>query len=724
MTLPVRPQGIARKARRLSWSLLKAMAPSHTARGVWARRALRGSRDLGRTAQLRVRRDQRMAAPDDWLGQNYLEHFRLLTDKSGYFFERESSGHYARAPGDPRVVAFYLPQFHPIPENDRAWGKGFTEWTNVASGRPRYAGHWQPILPRDLGFYDLRLEAVLEQQIELARRHGIYGFGFHHYWFSGKRLLERPLDVFLSHPEWDFSFVISWANENWTRRWDGHEQDVIVKQEYRGDDPLRFIQDVEPILLDPRYMRQDGKPILLVYRVPALKDPRRWTDVWRTYFRERHDTELYLIAILSFDIDDPRGWGFDAAIDHAPLTVGRKHLAEGTVPPTVDVTRDLLDPDFAGMVFDYRAVARNRCHDRYVRFPHYTSVMPSWDNDARRRGKGSTVFCFENPDLYGHWLDATIRSTPEDQAGRLVFINAWNEWAEGAMLEPSLHYGSAVLNRTVQVISSHSRDACNRRSFPLYGIQRRLGVDVAVVVHLYHTDRWKPIQERLGCLDPATFDLYVTLPVEEQDFADTIMDYKQDATVITVPNRGRDVLPFVHVARRLDAHGYRYLLKLHSKKSPHRRDGDWWFGDLLTKLLPSPEVVGEILLALERHGGMVGPAGHFQSQLVYAGSNLSDLGGIIAKLYGEQRSRAVLSGLPARGFFAGTMFWSTFKAVRPILDLCLMPEDFESERGQYDGTMAHAVERALGIVPTEEGFPVMQSDGHSVRPVTRDDIIE
>lgn len=351
---------------------------------------------------------------------------------------RDASAHHA-AGGAIKAIAFYLPQFHRIPENDAWWGAGFTEWTNVVRARPQFPGHEQPHEPGELGYYDLRDVSVQYRQAALAREHGLHGFCFHHYWFAGTRLLRRPLDQLLAHPDLDIAFCLCWSNENWTRRWDGNEQDVLIAQRHSPEDDLAFIRDIAPALADRRYIRVDGRPLLVVYRPELLPDAAATAARWRAWSRQSGVGDLFLVGTQAFERRDPRTFGFDAAMDFAPNNLGA---------PDITASVPGVSPDFRGVIYDYRYLvdyARRMTPPPYRLF---RSVAPRWDNEARRPGRGS-IFAHSSPDLYRQALEHTCRYTHAHLADTpFVFINAWNEWAESAYLEPDRRHGDAYLRAT------------------------------------------------------------------------------------------------------------------------------------------------------------------------------------------------------------------------------------------------------------------------------------
>lgn len=348
-----------------------------------------------------------------------------------------------------KLIAMYLPQYHPIPENDRWWGEGFTEWTNVRKAEPRFPGHYQPHVPGQLGYYDLRDAGVRKAQADLAREYGIHGFCYYHYWFNGKRLLETPFNEVLRTGEPDFPFCLCWANENWTRRWDGSEHEVLMAQMYSDEDSRRFIEDLIPVFRDHRYIRVNGKPLLLVYRTSLLPDPRRTAGIWREAVQRAGVEDLYLVRVENLlhadELQTPTSIGFDAAMEFAPYwaRVGTSlaNLAE-VGGPDHPIPADQR-------VFDYDRCMRQMMERNAAPYKLFRGVFPGWDNSSRRRS-GATTFVNASPEQYAYWLAAMLRQTVDTHEGdeRILFINAWNEWGEGCHLEPDEKSGLAYLEAT------------------------------------------------------------------------------------------------------------------------------------------------------------------------------------------------------------------------------------------------------------------------------------
>jgi hypothetical protein len=349
---------------------------------------------------------------------------------------------------DVRLIAFYLPQYHPIPENDAWWGKGFTEWPGVASARPLFERHYQPHIPADLGFYDLRLPEARAAQAELARQYGIHGFCYHYYWFSGRRILQRPLDDVLRTGEPDFPFCVCWANEPWSRRWDGSESEILIAQEHDLETDKRLILDLLPLFADRRYIRIDGKPLLIIYRVGLLPDPQALFAAWREIARREGLGGLHICMAETFGLRDPFGHGCDSAVGFPP-----HQLLAGQINDTVHG----LASDHAGAIYSYAAAVTNEIVAPPPQYLRFRCVMPGWDNTPRR-GRAGNVFHDATPELYELWLreaiGATRRQLPPGQ--RLVFINAWNEWGEGAHLEPDLRFGRQYLEATRRTLAGLS----------------------------------------------------------------------------------------------------------------------------------------------------------------------------------------------------------------------------------------------------------------------------
>lgn len=354
-----------------------------------------------------------------------------------------------------RAIAFYLPQYHTIKENDDWWGKGFTEWTNVTKAKPLFEGHYQPHLPADLGFCDLRVPDVREAQAEMAKQYGLAGFCYYHYWFGGQRLLERPFNEVLASANPTLPFCLCWANENWTRRWDGRDREILMKQEYNDENDRAFIRDLFPAFEDDRYIRIDGKPLLMVYRTENLPNPKRSAEIWREECHKAGIGEIYLCRGETFEIQDPSKIGFDAAYEFPPL-----------MTPTLDIPAEPFfggkeqfeAAEFTGRIYNYEDMvnaSKSKDNPSYKRF---RGVSVSWDN-AARIGSRAYMWMGSTPEKYGDWLQyqATQMVKSQPPSERLVFINAWNEWGEGCHLEPDQKYGRRYLEATQAALNAANK---------------------------------------------------------------------------------------------------------------------------------------------------------------------------------------------------------------------------------------------------------------------------
>lgn len=359
---------------------------------------------------------------------------------------------------DVKAIAIYLPQFHPIPENDEWWGKGFTEWTNVTKSRPLFPGHYQPHLPADLGFYDLRVPETRDAQAKLAQSHGIHAFCYYHYWFNGRKLLDLPMRAILSSGEPNFPFCICWANENWTKAWDGAENQIILKQSYSPEDDRLHIQDLIPVFSDPRYLRIDGKIAFFVYRTGHMPDPASTARIWREEIRLAGLGDLFLGEIATSRLEK-KSDGFDAVIEFVPnrysppkanqlnllvIRVWCRIFARlrGTRQAAIHFYKDLVE-----------ASTRYVLPDGVSPKDFFRCVTPGWDNTSRRKNR-PIMFLGSTPERYERWLRDMVRWTRKyhSDSQRYIFINAWNEWAEGNHLEPDRLHGLAYLEATARAM--------------------------------------------------------------------------------------------------------------------------------------------------------------------------------------------------------------------------------------------------------------------------------
>jgi len=344
-----------------------------------------------------------------------------------------------------KLIAYYLTQYHPTEKNNLWWGKGTTEWTNVTKAVPQFAGHLQPKLPGALGFYDLRLVENMKEQISLAKNYSIYGFCFYYYWFNGERALELPLNNYINDSSLDLPFSICWCNEDWTKRYNGISNQVLLSVGKTVDSYKRFIEDVLPMFKDQRYIRIDNRPMLVIYRPSLIPETKSILDFWREKAKSSIGSDLYIIASQEARIDfDWTTYGFDAISQFQPASISTASPTDTSVHP--------IRNDFDGQIYDYSKIVDEKIGITSIKQKKvYPAVMPAWDNTSRRN-QHATIYNNSTPEKYEIWLGDAIKYSCNNifTEDNLVFINAWNEWGEGAYLEPDREFGYSYLEATYE----------------------------------------------------------------------------------------------------------------------------------------------------------------------------------------------------------------------------------------------------------------------------------
>jgi hypothetical protein len=357
-----------------------------------------------------------------------------------------------------RLIAFYLPQYHPIPENDQWWGKGFTEWTNVAKATPMFWGHYQPRVPADLGFYDLRVPEVRIAQAGMAQEYGIEGFCYWHYWFAGKRLLERPFAEVLKSGKPNFPFCLAWANQSWTGIWHGTPDRILIKQTYPGvQDYKTHFYELLDSFADQRYIKIGGNPVFVVYNPKELPEPKVFTDIWRELAIKSGLGGLYFIGNVADPLWVPEENGFDASVIDSLTIIRRKisTLYNGYKTYTKLVLKKILNRSLKSLpfkrfhrptIYSYQDAIKILFSHPRTNFEEFPCVIPNWDNTPRS-GKNGLIFHNASPELFrAHLKEAIARVGHKGKERRIIFIKSWNEWAEGNYLEPDLKFGRAYLD--------------------------------------------------------------------------------------------------------------------------------------------------------------------------------------------------------------------------------------------------------------------------------------
>lgn len=611
---------------------------------------------------------------------------------------------------DVKALAFYLPQFHAFKENDAWWGKGFTEWVNTRKcNQPRFEGHYQPREPHaDIGYYDLSDIRVMAQQARLAREHGLYGFCFYYYWFSGKRLMEKPVDMLLEHPEIDIPFCLCWANENWTRAWDGQMKSILIKQDYSDEDDERFILDMKKYIDDPRYIRIGGKPLIVVYNPGQIPSCARSFGKWREVARREGIGEILIwtCATANNSVKNLKIAPYvDAEVEFPPHNMWYKSIE----------VKELDLHGKSAMIHNYQQLVeiqeKKLGHPDDAPVPVHHACTMGWDNAARRENNWLTFYAYSLEHLY-RWMRAVMKRAREDFAReeRFVFINAWNEWAEGTYLEPDARYGYANINTISKALYDLPFEEETRviddRTPALDAVDFEAGHDqprIAVHAHMYYTETLSDVMHALSVI-PYRYDCYMSTDTQEKktqiEAAWQKAGYAARLCVEVTPNRGRDVAPLLMQMGPVLSR-YDYIGHVHSKRTVTGDYGDQWRTFNFRHLLGSREYVARIFSTFERERdlGMVFPQTYpaVALQVEWGGNRAC-----CEKLLGDLGIHTPLSATPV--FPVGNMFWARTSAVARMFNGGLTYDAFPEENGQKDATIAHAIERSWVYVARNAGY--------------------
>jgi lipopolysaccharide biosynthesis protein len=607
-------------------------------------------------------------------------------------------------PAALQVIAFYHTGMQRSAETDAWRALGYTEWADVAKAVPQYLGQLQPRLPGELGFYDQADPATLRRQVALARLYGVHAFCFQHHWFNGQALLAAPLQNLLAEPLLDMPFLLCWEHEPWTRDRDRSARDVLVAQQWvPGQHGAAFLAML-PALLDPRYLQLDGRPLLLLARPAAILDCAAMLALWRRLAVEAGLAGLRILAACGAGLADPAALGLDGVVDNPP---------EGLDLAPVTLAQAWLNSEHSGQVYDYeQAVAAE-----IIRLaaappsgpPCYPAVMPGFDDEPLRPGRGNS-FIGATPVNFHRWFRAAAAHVaahyPPGQ--RLVFVNAWNAWGQGAHLEPEARFGYGFLAAIADVVAELVLDATalrDRAARHNQAMPAARSADTVVCLHIFYEDL---IEEFAAVIAQAQqrlpLDVIVSLP-EAWPLAalERLIAALRPVHILVCRNRGRDVAPFLAALEVVRARGYRHGCKIHSKKSTHLGRGEAWRRALLEGLLgPAALTRLEEGFFADARIGMAGMGEAWLSlaerqNIVHCESRMGEIGALLG-----------LEDAPMRGFFAGTMFWFRPEALAASERLSGQNDLFEPELGQVDGMAAHALERLFAVMVEAAGFTVLK----------------
>lgn len=581
-----------------------------------------------------------------------------------------------------KTLAFYLPQFHEIEENNRAWGEGFTEWTNVAKSQPIFYGHNQPKIPSDFGFYNLEYDKkILEKQTSLARSIGINGFIFYYYRFNDKVILDKPIQNFLNNSDINLEFALCWANENWTKTWDGNNNDIILHQYYEKD-YKKIIDDLLIYFVDKRYIKINNKPLFILYKPSDIPDLKDRISFWQEY-------------IKSYGFD-----GLEIFVVNSPNYINSYITGNIVFAPTsTKLERSFCVQD--QHIYDYKILV-----DSYKSLnntdKNYPTVCPGWDNSSRR-SQGASIFINDTQKHYCDWVAyATDQCLKTEH--KILFVNAWNEWAEGAYLEPDINRGFQKSNchLIVNKINSYNKQF---KTNQIYNFSNQPNsAKIAYIIHGYYPDILEEFLYKIQATSEA-YDLYISLPNQTSNTILTnILCSHPTANIIFVDNYGRDILPWITFNKLNNFDAYDCVCKLHTKKTLYNiESGNYVRNTSIKSLIGSSNIITDHINTLRdnKNIGMICPHTLKLSLQEWIGSNLKN----IYKVYNKN-----IINLSKYYFCGGTMFWYKPQIFNGLLDI--LDEKYiiaENEPIGIDGNIVHAIERILGMYCIDKNFLIKET---------------
>ena len=583
---------------------------------------------------------------------------------------------------DIKTIVLYLPQYHSIKENDEWWGKGFTEWVNVKKAKPLYDGHYQPKKPGDpkdyLGYYELTNPEVLKKQAKLAKMHGIYGFGIYYYWFSGKTLLDKPLKLLLENKDIDLKFFLIWANENWTRRWDGLDNEVLIEQLYKEDDPQNFIKDIKQYLIDERYIKFDNKPIIGVYEPTKIKEFAKVIKTWRELCKQNGIGEIYIIVTLN---------------DNSVEKLHNYNLFNATYqfpPRGIDYLKYYIKNEhfklaYASFILYYTAWIydeKNIENDILKDFKFYKGTLVGFDNSPRK-AQNYVIFYNRSPEQFYLRNKKNIEWTQKNykKDDWFIFVNAWNEWGEGAYLEPDDKYGYAFINALSKAIFNLPYN--NISYLQKFSFKSK----IAVQIHIFDEGLINDIITKTNNI-PIKYDLFLSLynRVNETHIEEELKKYSSANYYQIKINKYDDNISISYLTR---IRNYKYICHLHTKIND--TFGEEWRQYLFNNLLGTQKIVSEILTDLENNNklGFVFPETFYKAYLKYENKVTEEdkkyILNILKKIDGTLKPGKIKE-LPNEN-----MFWARIDSIKQIFNRKIIKVIY-NENNIKNGDKFHFIE--------------------------------